>query len=200
MRVDNDEVDDAALDSLERAMALARDHFAAAGLRCPIDTASTLLGVQLLPADAEEARQVRLHVIDTGLRLMEALRTQTVPHPDVQPALCGEVGSLLAQTDPEPRFIGGDLLCLGDWVAAGADDAFVAGGRLVAELADNLQVTPLGPQPGRVRVDGTARAVNESLTRIGQRKPQVGTRAEQGGKKPLVRRLLWNRPRAKETP
>jgi hypothetical protein len=146
-------VDDAALDSLEQAMALARQHFAAVGLRCPIDTANTLLGVQLLPADPDEARRVRLELVRTGLALLEALVTRTPAHPDVHAALCGEVGSVLSQPDPQPRFIGGDLLCLGDWVAAGLDDTFVAGERLVGDLTDAVAATPLAPGTRRFRVE-----------------------------------------------
>lgn len=117
-----DEVDDALLEDLGQALDIAEQKLRASGLLIPLQTASAVLGLQLLPDDAEQARQERQRALEIAMPLHRALLSRPSMDARVQVNVCVHAAKALVRTSNQgPEIVGGPILSIGAWVPA--DDA-----------------------------------------------------------------------------
>lgn len=131
-----DDPDDAALDDLERVIALADDTCRAAGLELALRCGNAVLALAPLPPAPEAAAAVRAAALRTALALRVRLDARDAPSPRVRTAATVHTGHVQRAARPDAApFAGGDLLNVADWAAQPAADAVLATPSALAGLS-----------------------------------------------------------------
>ncbi len=142
-------IDERAIDALGRVLAETRLVCQRVGLELALDSANSILGAAPLPIAHEDSLALKRRVLVAATDLRARLSLEL----GVRAALSVHVASLIARVGDHPvQYLGGDLLCLGDWAAGHpADDLIVTTAALDGLDAEFVH-EPIAGRPALLRL------------------------------------------------
>lgn len=113
-----DDLDDALAADIGQVLDIGESQLARAGFTLASITGNEVLGVRLLPADADEERRERRAAIETAAAVRAALARRAGADARVHVNVCVHADEVQVRPGPQPELTGGALMCAGLWAPA----------------------------------------------------------------------------------